>query len=70
MLLRRGIRYWLLLIYKFIVTFICSITLFCNMFLCFWDTVIDFELTRCQRQVFSNAENVIQNFSVGRKDSE
>ena len=39
------------------------------MFFCFWDTVIDFELTRCQRQVFSNAENVIQNFSGSRKDS-
>ena len=30
--------------------------------LCFWDTVIDFGLTRCQRQVFSNAEYVIKHF--------
>ena len=40
-----------------------------NMFLCFGDTVIDFGLTRYQRQVFSNAENVIKSFSVGRKNS-
>ena len=69
MLLRRNKSYCLLLIYELIITFICYVTLFCNTFLCFWDTVIDFGLTRCQRQVFSNAENVIKIFSVGRKDS-
>ena len=39
------------------------------MFLCFWDTAIDFGLTRCQRQAFSYAENVIKSFSLGRKDT-
>ena len=39
------------------------------MFLCFGDTVIDFGLTRCQRQIFSNAEYVIKHFLVSRRDS-
>ena len=39
------------------------------MFLCFGETVIDFGLTLCQRQLFSNAENVIKIFLVGRKNS-
>ena len=32
----------------------------------FWDTVIYFGLTRCLRQVFSDAENIIKSFMVSR----
>ena len=38
------------------------------MFLFFRDIVIDFGLTRYQRQGFSNGENAIKNFSQGRED--
>ena len=32
----------------------------------FWDRVIYFGLTRCHSRIFSNAENVIKTFLVGR----
>ena len=43
--------------------------LFITCFCVFWDTVIDFGLTRYQRQVFSNVENIIKCFLAGRENS-
>ena len=56
-----------LLIYRYF--YMLNYSVIYNMFLWFGDAVIDFGLTHYQRQIFSNAENVIKSFSVVGKNS-
>ena len=56
-----------LLIYHYF--YMLNYSVIYNMFLWFGDTVIDFGSTHYQRQIFSNAENVIKSFSVVGKNS-
>ena len=62
-------KYQLLVIANLSLLLYSQLLYFITCFFLFWDTVIYFGLTRCHRQIFSNAEHVIKIFLVGRKDS-